>query len=139
MMTQKINIPQKQPEIRLQTLKTKTTYRLDQHPKRNTSVSSGTETPLVTVERKRSIYAHRSRIDIIAHILDTSEHGAKKTHIMYQCNLSYRQLTGYLRLLDDMQLLTKHPKNPNTYQTTQKGKNFTKAYQNMKAILTTPV
>jgi predicted transcriptional regulator len=80
---------------------------------------------------------HRSRIDIIANILNTAEHGAKKTHIMYQCNLSYRQLTGYLQLLDDMNLLTRNPKNPNTYQVTQKGKNFTQAYKNMKAILDT--
>ncbi len=80
---------------------------------------------------------HRSRIDIIANILNTAEHGAKKTHIMYQCNLSYRQLTGYLTLLNDMNLLTKNPKNPSTYQVTQKGKNFTQAYKNMKAILDT--
>ena len=93
---------------------------------------------MVTVERKRSIYYHRSRIDIIAQILDTAEHGAKKTHIMYQCNLSYRQLTGYLTLLNDMQLLTRNQKAPSTYQATQKGKNFTKAYKNMKAILTSP-
>jgi len=41
---------------------------------------------------------HRSRLQIIADILDTikGKDGAKKTHIMYQANLSYSLLCRYL-------------------------------------------
>lgn len=136
-MTQNASIDTERIKKTSANLKNKTTHRYNHHPKRNSSASAG-KPLLVTVERKKSIYYHRSRIDIIAHILNTAEQGAKKTHIMYQCNLSYRQLTGYLTLLNDMQLLTRSQKAPSTYQATQKGKNFTKAYKNMKAILTSP-
>ncbi len=137
-MTQKLNTSQKQQEKRLQTLRTQTIYIVHYYSERKNSHFQWTESALVTIEKRKPTYTHRSRIDIIAHILDTTQEGAKKTHIMYQCNLSYRQLQGYLTLLDEMQLIKKDPKNPATYQPTQKGKNFTKAYKNIKAILNSP-
>ena len=95
---------------------------------------------MVTVEKKSLL--HRSRVDIIANILHVAETGAKKTHIMYQCNLSYRQLNIYLDFLIEKDLLrhsrTKTPENDdtNTYQTTEKGRAFMQAYRSIRVILT---
>jgi predicted transcriptional regulator len=39
---------------------------------------------------------YRSRLQIIAEILEIVRDGAKKTHIMYKANLSYKLLCRYL-------------------------------------------
>lgn len=39
---------------------------------------------------------YRSRLQIIADVLLVASNGAKKTHIMYQANLSYKLLGRYL-------------------------------------------
>jgi predicted transcriptional regulator len=84
---------------------------------------------------------HRSRIDIIANILQVSNGGAKKTHIMYRCNLSFRQLHAYLNLLIDRKLLRKVEKKESLrqelYETTPRGKAFLQAYKSIKALLAT--
>ena len=41
----------------------------------------------------------RSEIEIIAEILKLSEDGVRKTEILYQANLSYKQLSTYLSVL----------------------------------------
>jgi len=95
---------------------------------------------LVQVERKLSLL-HRSRIDIIANILNAAEGGAKKTHIMYRCNLSFRQLHVYLDLLVERGLLKSTPRRKaeniesKVYETTAKGKAFIQAYRSIRAIL----
>jgi len=97
---------------------------------------------LVQVERKSSL-AHRSRVDIIANILRAANSGAKKTHIMYKCNLSFKQLHVYLDLLRERKLLkcirTKmEEKNDSyTYETTNKGRAFLQAYSSIRALLST--
>jgi predicted transcriptional regulator len=82
---------------------------------------------------------HRSRIDIIANILTESDGGAKKTHIMYRCNLSFRQLHVYIDLLINRKLLRKVEKKESSrqelYETTSKGKAFLQAYKSIKGLL----
>lgn len=39
---------------------------------------------------------YRSRLQIIADVLSAAGEGAKKTHIMYGANLSYKLVTRYL-------------------------------------------
>jgi predicted transcriptional regulator len=96
--------------------------------------------PLVQVGEKLSLL-NRSRIDIIADILGVSGEGAKKTHIMYRCNLSFRQLHAYLNLLVDRKLLRKVVRKESSrqelYETTPKGKAFLQAYKSIKALLAT--
>ena len=75
----------------------------------------------------------RSRIDIIANILGEARKGARKTHIMYNCNLSHRQLHVYLRLLLDMEFLGCRS---NVYKVTAKGFKFLDAYRTLKALMT---
>jgi predicted transcriptional regulator len=80
-------------------------------------------------------------MDIIANILRVSDEGAKKTHIMYKCNLSFRQLHAYLNLLIDRRLLRKVEREESSrqelYVTTSKGKAFLQAYKGIKALLAT--
>ena len=46
---------------------------------------------LLDKEMEVSRLKRRSLFEIIAEILQTAKDGAKKTRIMYRCNLSYRQ------------------------------------------------
>ena len=92
---------------------------------------------MVQVSDKLSLL-HRSRIDIIANILYVSDGGAKKTHIMYKCNLSFRQLHAYLDLLINRGLLRKINQGGSRkelYETTSKGRRFIQAYKNIKTLL----
>ena len=75
----------------------------------------------------------RSDIDIMACILGEARKDARKTHIMYKCNLSYRQLQVYLKLLLGMKLLKSHS---NVYKTTVKGLFFLDEYRNPKDLMT---
>jgi predicted transcriptional regulator len=81
----------------------------------------------------------RSDVDIIASILGEARKGAKKTRIMYRCNLSHRQLQAYLKLLLDMNLLMSIPEErenkTNFYQATTKGRNFLDAYYKLKELM----
>ena len=95
---------------------------------------------MIEVEDK-IISSHRSQIDIVADVLRETVGGAKKTHIMYSCNLSFRQLQIYLRLLLDRGLLRKvseeeKGKDPRFFKTTSKGRNLLRAYDRLKALVT---
>jgi len=79
----------------------------------------------------------------MANILQSANGGAKKTHIMYQCNLSFRQLQAYLDFLIDAGFLettvlkTENKGDSLLFETTSKGKAFIKAYHNLRALLVT--
>jgi len=93
---------------------------------------------LVKVEGLTS--SHRSRIDIIADILDAADEGARKTHIMYRCNLSFKQLETYLDLLLNRGLLKRVPEEGKnnymrSFKVTDKGQILLQAYQSLKALL----
>ena len=94
---------------------------------------------MVQVERRLQLQ-HRSRIDIIANILREAIDGAKKTQIMYRCNLSFRQLQIYLSLLIEKKLLqVVHAEGGSSvefFEITRKGHAFLKAYNNIRALLT---
>lgn len=94
---------------------------------------------MVQVERRLELQ-HRSRIDIIANILKEAIDGAKKTQIMYRCNLSFKQLQTYLSLLIEKKLLRAIYAKENTkiefFEITSKGRAFLKTYNNIRALLT---
>ena len=56
-------------------------------------------------------------------MLETAKTGAGKTKIMYNANLSYTQLTGYLHYLQ-LNGLIKHEANTQLYRPTGKGLKF---------------
>jgi predicted transcriptional regulator len=81
-----------------------------------------------------------SDIDVMASILKEAHEGARKTRIMYRCNLSHMQLKVYLKLLLDMRFLTSNSeKNSNEldlFKTTARGLKFLDAYRTLKALMT---
>ncbi len=74
----------------------------------------------------------RSNIDIIASILSEARRGSRKTGIMYRCNLSYKQLEAYLKLLSGMRFLV--PRS-DLFITTAKGLKFLEAYRTLKELM----
>lgn len=87
---------------------------------------------------KRVSGTHRGRLDIIADMLDASHRGVKKTYLMYQCNLSFRQLKHYLNFMLRKGLLRgvvqDGDSNPGLFEVTDKGRKFLKAYKSLKAL-----
>ena len=77
----------------------------------------------------------RSFFEIIAEILRVARNGAKKTRIMYSCNLSYRMTEKFLTYLLEADLL----RIGNSFHTTEKGLRFLKSYQTLELILSTRV
>ncbi len=80
-------------------------------------------------------------MDIIANILNAANNGARKTHIMYRCNLSFKQLHVYLSFLKERRLLKSVPIKTEerncsfAYETTSKGRAFLQAYSSIRALL----
>jgi len=81
----------------------------------------------------------RSDIDIIASILNEAHKGARKTRIMYRCNLSHRQLQVYFKLLLGMGFLVSHSDKDSSklglLKTTAKGLKFLDAYRTLKDLM----
>jgi predicted transcriptional regulator len=94
---------------------------------------------LVQVERRPELQ-HRGRIDIIANILKEAVDGAKKTQILYKCNLSFRQLQAYSNFLLETNLLqVVHSEESNStelFEITDKGHAFLRVYKNISTLLT---
>jgi predicted transcriptional regulator len=88
---------------------------------------------------KETEFAVRGRLDIIADVLRQAKHGAKKTRIMYQCNLSFRQLRVYLNFLVKKDFLGFYTLAENSgsamFITTQKGLDFLEAYDSLQAVI----
>ena len=92
------------------------------------------------IEPEQHISAnHRGNFDIIADILDASCGGAKKTNLMYRCNLSFKQLKGYSGFLLGTGLLRLNGRTSKsdaaTFEVTEKGREFLKAYRGLKALM----
>ena len=94
---------------------------------------------LVHVEKGETI-GHRGRFDIMANILSSSVDGAKKTQLMYKCNMSFKQLENYLNVLTEKKLIHRTTYNgsrdPIVYEITEKGHSFLRFYRNLKSLLT---
>ena len=78
----------------------------------------------------------RTRLDVIASILNACQYGTKKTHVMYLCNLSFKQLAGYLGLLLHANLiLIENDRQSVLLKVSRKGKDFLRAYDDIKAMM----
>ena len=71
---------------------------------------------------------YRSRLDIIADILQVASQKAKKTQIMYQANLSYKVLQRYLKDVTEASLIRLETEEQ-CYVLTRKGREFLEAYK----------
>jgi len=72
--------------------------------------------------------SYRSRLEIIADILNVVSRRAKKTQIMYQANLSYKLLTKYLTVVRKAYLIRLERKEQ-CYVLTPKGEEFLEMYK----------
>jgi len=71
--------------------------------------------------------SYRGKLDIIAAILEVASQNAKKTHIMFQANLSYNVLKKYLRKMNEASLI-RFVSDKQFYTLTVKGRDFLEAY-----------
>ena len=78
-------------------------------------------------------WMRRDRLKIIAEILQEAKNGAKKTRIMYKCNLSYRQTKRFLTFLLETGLL----RIGSSYDVTEKGLRFLQTYHTLEFLLNT--
>jgi predicted transcriptional regulator len=72
--------------------------------------------------------SYRSRLDIIADILQVVSQNAKKTRIMYQANLNYKVLQRYLKNIAAASLID-FEATEQCYVLTPKGQDFLEAYK----------
>ena len=72
--------------------------------------------------------SYRTRLDIIADILQVVSQNAKKTQIMYQANLSYKVLQRYLSSVTAASLVD-FENEEQCYVLTPKGQEFLEAYR----------
>jgi len=78
---------------------------------------------------------NRTRLEIMASILTVASEGARKTRIMYQANLSFAQLQQYLEYLIQRDLIRKIEDADIYYETTERGFQFLKSYQQLRQQL----
>lgn len=82
-------------------------------------------------------FSRRSRMDIMACILENSNESSRKTRLIYRCNLSLLQFNLYKNCLAEIGLLkaSKREDGVEIFETTEKGKEFLKAYGKIKTCL----
>ena len=82
------------------------------------------------------IFKKRGRFEIIQEILLVCRKTAKKTNILYKCNLSYNQLQKYLEYIISQNLVTQLVyKDTLLYELTEKGKEFLQEYWQLESLL----
>ena len=85
---------------------------------------------------EKVVGTRRSRFKIVAEILRQSQTPAKKTHIMYECNLSFKQLKYYLRFMILKGLIRRKKKSETlVYQMTENGQTFLDVYSRIIQLL----
>jgi predicted transcriptional regulator len=75
----------------------------------------------------------RNNLDIYSEILNVSEHGAKKTQIVYRANLNFNIAKKHIDALMERGFVEK---NARLYFTTERGKNFVDNYRQIKSMVT---
>lgn len=88
---------------------------------------------MLTVAKNNS--SHRGRLDIIAAILEASRRKVRKTHLMYRCNLSFKQVEAYLGFLLERKLLCQAEGDPSAFKITGKGERFLEAYKGLLRLI----
>lgn len=87
---------------------------------------------------EESLFLQRSRMDIIACILEHSAGHSRKTNLIYKCNLGSNQFKVYLSLLLGTGLLRRYEEKGGrveSYEATEKGEAFLNEYRKLKALL----
>ena len=86
--------------------------------------------------------SNRGWLEIIQFILLICENGARKTHVMYRCNLNSKQINEYLNFLIECGMLEKIQERPNSkryiYKTTELGLRFIRSYKQLAGLFSKP-
>jgi predicted transcriptional regulator len=94
---------------------------------------------LLIKNEKKEGNSHRGHLDIIADILNASRGGVRRTYLMNQCNLSFRQLKSYSRFLVDQGFLCVMVRNDGSknqsFEVTEKGREFLRAYGGLMSLM----
>ena len=78
----------------------------------------------------------RDKFSIVAEILEIAEEGTLKTQIMYKANLSFTQLSDYLKFMLKTKLLKKFAMNGKTiFAATGKGIDFLQRHGELMELL----
>ena len=77
---------------------------------------------------------YRNRYEIISSILESAKTGITKTEIMYNVFLSYAQMKGYLKYLQEHALLI-FEEETQLYRTTKKGLGFLKLSHELNQVM----
>jgi predicted transcriptional regulator len=91
------------------------------------------------LEEKAQQIGNRTRVEILASILQVATKGALKTHIMYKANLSHRQLEKYLAFLEERGLLAEgidEELGNRMYRITERGFDFLREYSHVSSYFT---
>lgn len=86
---------------------------------------------------KPTKFKNRSRMEIVANILDIGRTGALKTHLMYKANLSYMVVSQYLDFLTKAELIKETFDDQGMvklYQTSAKGLKYLEVYDSLQNI-----
>lgn len=76
---------------------------------------------------------YRSKIEVVADVLSAALEGAKKTHIMYRGNLSFRLVNAYLSVATRAGLISFDDES-GFYSATEKGKLFLDRFKRYKRL-----
>lgn len=90
---------------------------------------------LIVRKHQKKAKMNRSKHEIMAGIVQNCLSPRGKTHIMYKNGLSFAQVNTYLNLLISLGLLTKEN---GKYKTSDKGRQFIAAYNNLSKIMGLP-
>jgi predicted transcriptional regulator len=84
----------------------------------------------------RRAFERRTYLEIIASILDVCRPGTRRTRVMGMCGMSSKQLTGYLDMLLEANLLSiENDSRSPLFRASGKGKYFLQAYNSMMNML----
>ncbi|MHB8566878.1 MAG: winged helix-turn-helix domain-containing protein [Nitrososphaerales archaeon] len=101
------------------------------------NVESTPTTVVAATVAKPTKFKNRSRMEIVANILDIARMGALKTHLMYKANLSYMVVSQYLEFLTRSELIKETFDDQGMvklYQTTPKGLKYLEVYGALQNI-----
>jgi len=73
----------------------------------------------------------RSRLDIMADMIKTARHGARKTQLVYRCNLNFKIVKRYIGYLLDNGFFTHDPPR---YYATEKGCMYLTRYEALNSF-----
>jgi predicted transcriptional regulator len=103
----------------------------------NATTVVATATTVGVTRGQANRFKNRSRMEIVAGILNIARTGALKTHLMYKANLSYMVVTQYLEFLTSADLIKEifdEQGMAKLYQTTPRGLKYLEVYSSLQNL-----